>query len=236
MNTEPNQEDAFIREVDEEYRRAQLANLWKRYGRWLLIVIGLALVLLAAGLFWREQQKREAAKAGEELLQLMGKVDVGDKAALARIADMGRDGPSGYTVLARMAEAGVLARDGKNAEAMKLYRAIADDRAAPQPLRDFAHIRALRAGFETLPTATLIKELQPYAEPGNPWFAVAGDMLAALYLRDNKPEMAAPLYAALAKEDGAPPTTRARATQMAQMLGAAPAEVQNTAAQQDQAQ
>lgn len=236
MTTEPTQEDAFIREVDEEYRRAQFAGLWKRYGRWLLIGLVVGLALLAAVLFWREHQKSQAAQAGEELIQLMGRLEIGDKAALAQLRTMGREAPASYSLLARMAEAGLAAREGKNAEAMKLYRSIADDEAAAQPLRDFAHIRALRAGFETMPSATLIQDIKPYAEPGNPWFPVAGDMLAALYLRDNKPEMAAPLYAALAKEEGAPPTTRARAAQMAQMLGAAPADVQNTATQQDQAQ
>ena len=236
MDKETPQEDAFIREVDEEYRRAQFAALWKRYGRWLLIGIGLGLLLLAAVLFWREHQKREAAKAGEELMQVMGRLDIGDKAALAQVRKMGESAPKGYDVLARLAQAGVAARDGKNAEAVKLYRAIAQDDKAPQPLRDFAHIRALRAGFETIPSATLISELKPYAEPGNPWFAVTGDMLAALYLRDNKPEMAAPLYAAIAKEEGAPSTTRARAAQMAQMLGADPSDIQGKNAEQDQAQ
>ena len=230
MDNDTTQQDAFIREVDDEYRRDQLARLWKRYGRWLLIGIGVGLALLAAGLFWREHQRSEAAKAGEQLMQSMGRLEIGDKAAQAEVAKLAAAGHKGYAVLARMAQAGVAARHGKNDEAMRQYRAIANDDKVAQPLRDFALLRALRIGFDSLPPATLEKELKPFAEPGNPWFAVAGDMLAAAYVRDNKPDMAAPLYAAIAKEETAPPSTRARAGQMAEMLGAAPA-----TAQQDQA-
>ena len=46
MALPPVTDDAFIREVDEEVRRDQLSQLWRRYGRWTLIAVGLFLVAL----------------------------------------------------------------------------------------------------------------------------------------------------------------------------------------------
>jgi len=61
--------------------------------------------------------------------------------------------------------------------------------------------------------------LSPLAVPGGPWLGSGGEMLAAAYMRDGKPQLAAPVWGMIAKDDRMPPSLRSRASQMAAMLG-----------------
>ena len=55
--------DQFTREVDEEYRRDQMAALWKRWGTLIVGVLVVVVVGVAGWTFWegRERQASEAA-------------------------------------------------------------------------------------------------------------------------------------------------------------------------------
>ena len=50
-STDP-RDDAFIREVDEAYREDELKRFFQRYGRWILLAVGLGLAGLGAALWW----------------------------------------------------------------------------------------------------------------------------------------------------------------------------------------
>ena len=215
--------DAFIREVDEEVRRDRLLNLWRRYGRLLLIGIGLFLIALAAFLYWREERARAAGELGEQFMQALTQLEGGNTAAATPTLDKlaAADRP-GYEALAKLTQAGIAAQNGQTEQAAKLYRAIAADEALAQPFRDLATLKALRLDYDTQPPAKLIEQLRPLAQAGNPWFGTAGEMLAVAYIRDGKPELAGPLFATIARDPNVPPSLRLRAGQMAGMLGAAP--------------
>ena len=49
----PPDNEAFLREVDDELRRDELQSFWKRWGRWLVGGIIAALALFAAYLWWQ---------------------------------------------------------------------------------------------------------------------------------------------------------------------------------------
>lgn len=215
--------DAFIREVDEEVRRDRLLNLWRRYGRLLLIGLGLVLIALAGFLYWREERARAAGQLGEQFMQALTQLEGGNATAAASTLDklVAADQP-GYQALARLAQAAVATRNGQTEQALKLYRAIAADQELAQPFRDLATLKALRLDYDTQSPAKLIEQLRPLAQAGNPWFGTAGEMLAIAYIRDGKPELAAPLLATIARDPNVPPSLRLRAGQMAGMLGAAP--------------
>lgn len=213
--------ESFIREVDEEYRRDKLAQFWTRYGRWLLVALGLGLLALAGFLYWREERNRTAGEFGAELLQAAEQLEAGNTEDAGPVfARAATSDEPGYEALGRLAQAALAANDGKAAEAAKLYAAIAADDDMAQPFRDLATIRQLMLEFDTLPYATLTARLQPLAQPGNPWFGSAGEMLAVAHMRAGKPGLAAPLFAAIAKDTRVPASIRARTGQMASMLGA----------------
>ena len=44
-------DEAFLREVDEEYRRSQMLGVWQKYGRLIIGAVVIAFVALAGFLF-----------------------------------------------------------------------------------------------------------------------------------------------------------------------------------------
>ena len=61
--------------------------------------------------------------------------------------------------------------------------------------------------------------MKPLAVAGDPWFGSAGEMTAIAYMKMSKPDLAGPIFAAMAKDKTVPQTIRSRARQMAGLLG-----------------
>ncbi len=213
-------DDSFIREVDEEYRRDQLAQAWSKYGRWLLIGLGLFLIALAGALWWHEEQKRRAGLLGEQYGQALEKLSAINIAGAQPLLDkVSKEGGPGYRTLVQLTRAATAARSNDLDKAAALYAAVAADSGAAKPFRDLAALQEIVLRYDTLTPAAAAEKLKPLALPGSPFFASAGELLAVAYLRQGKPEMAGPLFAQIAREPDAPPSLRGRASQMASMLG-----------------
>ena len=91
------QNDEFIREVDEEYRRDQIAKIWKRYNG---VIVGVVVLVVAGVGGWRywehiqESRAQAAAVRYEEALRLSTE-DKGQEAQAAFEAlDQGRRRPA----------------------------------------------------------------------------------------------------------------------------------------------
>ncbi len=212
--------DTFIREVDEELRRDQLTDVWKRYGRWLLA----AVVLIVAGwggwLYWQSEQQKAAGLKGETFTQTLQKLESGNlPAAEADLKTLRDSDDEGYRMSARLTEAAVAQGKGDNKGAARLYAAIAADTSVPQPWRDMALVRQTAAEFDTLEPGAIIARMKPLAAKGEPWFGSAGEMVAIAYLNQNRPEQAGKLFAEIGKDEQVPETIRSRAVQMAGALG-----------------
>ncbi|MGY4398265.1 hypothetical protein ACVWZA_003471 [Sphingomonas sp. UYAg733] len=218
MAVPPNTDEAFLREVDEELRRDQLASYWTRYGRWLIVVIVLGLAAFGGFLYWQHHSAEVAGKQGEQLQALVD--DAGTKPADPKVLqELAGSNVDGYQAIARFAQADSLLdkQDVKGAAAK--FAEIAADAALAQPFRDLALIRQTSAEFDTLKPDVIVNRLRPLAVKGNPWFGSAGELVAAAYLRMNRPDLAGPLFGQIAREETVPATLRQRAVQMAGVLG-----------------
>ncbi|MBB4633229.1 tetratricopeptide repeat protein [Sphingosinicella soli] len=215
-------EDAFIREVDEEVRKDQLAGFWNRFGRWIVIVVGGGLVALAGFLWWREDQVRKIGVLSEEYSTAQQGLELGNAKAVEEIERFATGNYGGYTALARFTQASRAVENGDNAAALAAYQALAADKKLPQPLRDLASITAVRVEFDTLAPAEIVNRLKPLAQPGAPWFGVAGEMLAVAYINEGKPELAGPIFSAISSDETIAPSLRQRAQQLAASLGSLP--------------
>jgi hypothetical protein len=213
-------DDSFLREVDEEYRRSQMAGLWQRFGKWLIALVLLALAALGGFLYWQDQKAKAAGAAGAALVRAMEQLEVGEGAKARPVLEaMTRDGPGAYSGLARMALANDALAGGDKAKARGLYEAVARDAALPQPLKDAALLKAVRLGFDTLPPAEVVARLKPLAVPGNGWFGVAGELVAIAHIKSGKPEQARPVLIAMVKDENLSPSLRSRAAQLAVSVG-----------------
>ncbi len=220
MALTPQNNEAFLREVDDELRRDQLMTFWERYGRWTIAAIVLALVAFAGFLYWQHRRTEAAGVEGEQLqaaYDALGNSQP-DQAAktLAPIAASGRDG---YKALALMTEADILLSKKQDKAAAAKFAAIAADTGIAQPFRDLALIRQTVAEFDTLKPQVVIERLRPLAVAGNAYFGSAGELVAIAYLASGRKDLAGQLFGQMAKDETVPESIRQRSVQMAGAMG-----------------
>ena len=220
MALTPQDNEAFFREVDEALRQDQLTSFWTRHGRLLIALVVAGLLAFGGWLFWNHQSEQRAAERGEELSKLLTTMDAGDRAQAAKQADALADADQpGYRAAALLIKAAMALESRDTKAAIDQYKAIAADEALARPYRDLALIRQTALEFDALPPQQVVDRLKPLAAEGNSWFGSAGEMTAIAYMKLRKPELAGPIYAAMAKDRHVPDTIRTRAVQMAGLLG-----------------
>ena len=220
MAIKPADNESFYREVDEELRREQMRTLWERYGKLAILALVLVLAAIAGAIWWKNQQEVRAGKQGQELLTGFDEVATGKKTAAApRFDALAKSDSPGYRAAALLTKAD-LAIEANNIDgAAALFQQIANDQSLDQNYRDLAQVRLTHVQFDKLAPQAVIDRLKGLAVAGNPWFGSAGEMVAISYLKLNKPNEAAKIFAALAKDKKVPDSVRSRATQMAGSLG-----------------
>ena len=215
---------AFLREVDEELRREQIASVWSRYGAWIVLGVVALLVAVGGALWWRSHREAARGVEGEQLQAAYDSVAAGNTAAATRqLTPLATSATPGYRALARMTQADMLLQKQDLRGAARLFAEVAGDDGVSRPLRDLALLRQTSAEFDTLSPAVVVQRLKPLAMPGNPYFGGAGELVAISYLRLGKRPLAAALYSQIAADDTTPATLRQRSVQMAGVLGAATA-------------
>lgn len=132
----------IIREIDEELRSDRARNLWRRFGPF-VIGAAVAIVLIVAVKegwdWWQSSNSAQSSDQFHAALQLADGTDV--EAAKKALDEVIAANHGGYPMLARFREAALLAKDGKTADAVAAYDAL----AAGQPnkyLRELALVLA----------------------------------------------------------------------------------------------
>ncbi|MGV3549968.1 tetratricopeptide repeat protein [Rhizobium sp.] len=137
-----NNDDTFIREVNEELRSEQLQTAWRRFrpviiGGAILIVVGVAGVSLFE--WW---QSRESSASGDRFLTAINNAnDKKTDEAMKELEALTKDGFGSYPVLARMRLATVKAEKGDAKGAIADFLAIGKDGAVPTAMRNVAKLR-----------------------------------------------------------------------------------------------
>lgn len=220
MALTPQNNEAFLREVDDELRREQLATVWQRYGRWIVAAVVAALVVFAAVLYWQHRQTVAAGKEGETLQQAYDALGSGQEAkAAAPLSQLATSKSDGYRAAAIFTQADILLQKNDLKGAAAKFATVAQDGSMAEPFRDLALIRQTSAEYDTLAPAVVVQRLSSLAVPGNPWHGSAGELVAVAYLRQNKRDAAARVFAAMARDRQVPRSLRQRAVQMASVLG-----------------
>jgi len=217
----PNTDEAFLREVDEELRRDQLASVWTRYGRWLIGAIVLALALFGGAIYWRYHQEQVAGDQGEKLQKVYDDLIAQNVAATkAPLAELAGSKVAGYRAMARFTQADLLLQNKDIKGAAAKFAEIATDPSVGQPLRDLALIRQTNVEFDTLKPEVVVGRLRTLATQGSPWFGSAGELVGAAYIKMNKPDLAAALFRQMSNDETVPESIRHRAATLAESMSA----------------
>jgi len=137
------EEDSFIREVNEELRRENARALWGRYGP---ILIGGAVALVLATAAWQGYNYWINAKAARIGGQMVKAIELDENEqydmALGELNQIKASDFGAYPTLASFRQATILARQGAYQEAIAAFDAIRHTADAPDILKNMAALRA----------------------------------------------------------------------------------------------
>ncbi|HBF29612.1 tetratricopeptide repeat protein [Rhizobium sp.] len=137
------QNDSFIREVNDELRSEQMQRFWRRLGP-AIITAAVLIVLGTAGYrvydYWTDDR---SSQSGDQFLAAQKlAADGKNDEALKAFDALEKTGFGSYPILAKFRAASLLAQKGDQAGAIAAFQALGKDNSVPQALRDVAHIRA----------------------------------------------------------------------------------------------
>ena len=211
--------DTFLREVDEELRREQLAKLWQRYG--MLVVGGAVLLLASIGgyKYWESRRIAGIEAAGvrfEAATQLIaaGKTDE----ALKQFEDIAKAGAPGYQTLARLHVANARIKAGKPEEALPLFDALGKDVKVDQLLRDYAALQAAMLRLDAADWTEMQNRLTPLLGESSPWRAMAREAMGLAAYKAGKADEARKYFEETLGDRLTPPSVTERAMLMLALL------------------
>jgi hypothetical protein len=208
----------IFREIDEELRRDNLLKLWSRYGRY---VVGLAvLVLLVAGsiVAWRDHQLSERRAQSTRYASALSLAREGKDAEAAKVFAAIAKETGGYAALAAFEEAELQARSGDRQGAAAAYDRIAAASGLDPVFRELAVLLSVMHGVPEADPHATIDRLAPMTAAGDPWRPTALELTAIARLQSGDKSGALDLYKSLADDLAAPQGLRARAAEMAAAL------------------
>lgn len=163
-----NQDDSFIREVNDELRSDQMKAVWTRFGG---IIIGIAVLIVLGTVgkvgydYWQEASSSQSGDTFLAALNL-ARENKSDE-ALAALTELEKDGYGSYPVLAQLRVATLQAQKGETDSAVAAFSEIGRDTRIPAALRDAARLRAAYLLIDAGTYEQVSSEVEQLAVPQN---------------------------------------------------------------------
>ncbi|EHK77769.1 hypothetical protein SM0020_11700 [Sinorhizobium meliloti CCNWSX0020] len=163
-----NQDDSFIREVNDELRSDQMKAVWTRFGG---IIIGIAVLIVLGTVgkvgydYWQEASSSQSGDTFLAALNL-ARENKSDE-ALAALTELEKDGYGSYPVLAQLRVATLQAQKGETDAAVAAFSGIGRDTRIPAALRDAARLRAAYLLIDAGTYEQVSSEVEQLAVPQN---------------------------------------------------------------------
>lgn len=215
----------FVREVNEEYRRDRIAQIWTRYSG---VIVGLAILLVVAVGGWRywqhlERTRAEAAATRFEDALRLARDGKGEEAERA-FAGLASEASGGYRMLAQFRLAAELGQ--RNAEdGAKAYDTLAAESGVTAVMQDLARLRGAMLRMDSADPAQAQVALERLATPANAWRHTARELLGLLGLKRGDPDFAGRWFDQIAADRETPPNLRSRLEIYTALVAAGPVQV-----------
>lgn len=205
----------IFREIDEELRRDNWQQLWTRYGRYVIALAVLAVVVTAAAVAWREYRLHQREAEGVRYASAIDLARQGKNTEAAEaLAALAQGASSGRAALARLEEAAAKVKAGDVDGAIAAYDRLVADSATDAVFRDIATLYGARYRLDKGDTAKAIAQLQPLTNASSPWHGLALEMTAAAELKAGDTAKARADFEQLAKDSAVSQGVRQRANEM----------------------
>ena len=171
--------DALFKEIEEELRHDKASQLWKSYGKYIMLGVTTLIITVAVYQFWhtsnlaKKMERGEAFDATQSILDSDSDGDV-----ILALREFSKNNDDGYSKLAKFKEAAILSK-GEKSEAIIIYRELSTDNSLNQHLRKLAIILGAFQQLETKPPAPdLINEATKLNQLTSPWRHSAREIIA----------------------------------------------------------
>ena len=215
-------DNVLFREIEDELRQERAKKLWKNYGRY-IIATAVALVIGVAGYQgWRTYDISSRTADGERFAAALKlAADNHSEQAATAFANISQDAGSGYAMLSRFREAGLLVSSGDLYGAARIYQALADDSEIEATYRDLAVILGVLQEMNQPGGGhgKLIGSVAALNTSDNPWRHSAREILAFSALQGGNRASARNLLSQLANDATAPAGVRTRSAEMLAIVG-----------------
>jgi len=180
-------DDDLLRQVEEELRRERIEKIWKQYGTYIIAAAALIVVGVAGYKIWESRRITAAQASGAAyegaLLLLNEKKDGSAEKEFEKLAG---GGASGYRGLSQLQLAGLLAKQGKKAEALATYDALAASSNGDIMLREFARLQAAGLRVGDVDFTDIENRLTPLMADTSPWRYSARELLGLAAFKAGK--------------------------------------------------
>jgi len=210
----------IFREVDEDIRRDQAEQLWKRYQT--PIIVG-AVLIVAATAAWSfyESKRVEAAVAANLRYDAAAALSTAGKSAEAAAAfeALAKDGPKGYATVARLRAAEELSKTDKD-KALAAFDAVIADKSVDKLTQEVAKLRAAIVVLETGDREKMADRMGELVTADGPFRYTAQELLGIDALNDADFDEAERVFKLLLDDLNAPHAMRQRASAYQALLNA----------------
>jgi len=214
--------DNLFREIDEDIRQEKYAELWKKYGIYVIIAAVLMVGGVAGYQGWRTYDLNTRETASDRLIGAQELIPVDPAAAEQTLLGIADDGPDGYAMLARFQSAALIGERGDRDLAAAAYWELSQQDIDPM-YKDLAIILGTEQilAKTTAPSnpAELLERLEPVAAPGNAWRFSARELQGVIAWQTGDMERTRELFTGLAGNPSAPAGLRARANEILEVIG-----------------
>lgn len=213
--------DSFIREVNEELRSDQMKAVWKRFGAAIITVAVLIVIGVGGSQVWFWWQDKQSTAAGDRFLSALkdardGKTAEAEKA----LGDLSKDSFGSYPELARMRLATLLAEKGDAAAAISAFSEIGKDEKFPEALRNVAKLRAAYLLIDSGTYEQVAAEVEQLSVPASASRHSAREALGLAAYKAGDYAKARDWFQLIAEDKEAPMQLSIRANMMLDLIAA----------------
>ncbi|MEQ8321063.1 MAG: tetratricopeptide repeat protein [Rhodospirillales bacterium] len=216
------EDDALIREIDEELRHEQAKKLWQTYGKYVIGVAVAVVVVVAGYQGWRAYDRSVRQESTDRLIGAATLIQEGQTdSAIESLSKLEKDGLGKIDVLVKLRHAALIAKSGDQQGAADIYANIAADDGNAKSFRDLATVLGAVQLLDISKdnAQTVIDKLQPLTADNNDWRNSARELSAVAAISLGQTDKARDLLQANALDPQAPGGVRSRAQELLQAIG-----------------
>lgn len=216
---DPDEQEAFIREVTAEVKNDNLKEMWDKYGIYIILLVVVS-VISAVGFetfkSWKDKRSQTWSDTYTYALNLenQGRYDE----SLEVLNKIEKTGGSIYSDIAKIQATNILFEQGKTEQATKALQEIVDNKNIDKKLRNVSAVKLASYKLDTAPRAEIDTLLQPLIEENGSWTSIAKEMTAMTAIRDGNIDEAKVLYTEILNSENLPDGLKVRVQDMLSVL------------------